>query len=91
MKRPYETCENITLYDVDAAEEFIDKKHLHKVIDDIFYAFNFQNKDYGDILILRDMFEKGYIAAHIDIKRDEMRDKYPESYRNEPPFYRDVE
>jgi len=91
VKRPYETCENVTLYDVDAAEEFIDKKHLHKVIDDIFYAFNFQNKDYGDILILRDMFEKGYIAAHIDIKRDEMRDKYPDSHGYSLPYYRDEE
>ena len=91
MKRPYETYENINHSDLDSAKEHIDQKHLKKVLDDLVYTLNLKNCDHRDMLLVRDIFKMGYIAAHIDIKRDEMRDKYPESYRNEPPFYRDVE
>jgi len=90
MKRPYETVENVSLYNLEDAkkcEGVIDKKHMEKVINDVFYNFDFKNRDYGEILLLRDMFERGYIAAHIEIKRDDYRDKAPEFYNY--PYYRD--
>jgi len=90
MKRPYEAIENVSLCDLEDAkkcEGVIDKKHMNKVIDDVFYNFNFKNRDYGDILLLRDMFERGYIAAHVEITRDAFRDSYPDEFNY--PYYRD--
>ena len=89
MKRPYQTFEDASISDTESVKDHIDKKHLYKVIDDIFYSFDLRNKDYGEILLLRDMFEKGYLAAHIEIVRDDMRDKYPECFNK--PYYREEE